>query len=846
MAQPTNAAPHTIKPHRQRSSSMYDVSGGALGLFGATFPPPRPPKSKSRGNIKVVASPPDQNRFPTPSSSESSPKSRKPSPPPSDPVDVASPTSPIAITPFKSRNTSQVSLRNSPPNPEVERILAKPALLRTKPKGARPRSSTMYSTSPISIPTAEQNRSSATISPTAVGQSPFYLASTKPGGKSSSSSSSPVNLSPVKPSSPPQRRIVSKPSATQPFDIGKERSLNRRSGLRVVNTTPPLDEAELPSPLSPSLSDDSDSSANLSIPQFYSNPRASSSEKTMDTMSFALRSLAPAHTPTIDHLSPKILQAGGGSRRKLGSVVAAKEKKSVTASVSSSPMVTANKPGSKSRTPNASSTPVVGSQKSGGASAGSRKTAAASSKSTTPLDSPSVLGPTPIKRRTDFIVSKGGGGDDVDEDQDDDESTINRPSVPVLVPSSSSGPSFTKRKKQHGVPPPLKLAGSNFSKNGGKSTHRRSSRASSIIGTAPLSPRTPLSPALSIMSTVTIATLVGRPRRPTEKELRRRRFAKLTRTLGEDIPPELLAGSSVGKRRIEGGGSKGATQRANTIVVGSRDTKKKAIAGLDVGSRKKTTGVGSRWSGVFTGGGGGGVDGVVRDSSGSGGARLSTHFPLSAPLAGGGGDASGPASPNVLRKYGSLRRKRGMSDGSNAAVEVDAKLANFNNHRVSGSAVKTVKSEAQPPMAPYFEDHPFRMVVEEPEPTAMPTTVVAASPDPRGGTLQPDSHLQRDSVYSMVNDNPWMRASLAFPMQYDSPFIEYAAAAFAGVNVNEVNVSGSVGGGGNRTSTYLTLPPLDFVHSDPTGVHRKEKRDGWSGEWNQPHIKDVIEKLRQL
>jgi hypothetical protein len=82
-------------------------------------------------------------------------------------------------------------------------------------------------------------------------------------------------------------------------------------------------------------------------------------------------------------------------------------------------------------------------------------------------------------------------------------------------------------------------------------------------------------------------------------------------------------------------------------------------------------------------------------------------------------------------------------------------------------------------------------------------------------------------------------------MQYDSPFIEYAAAAFAGVNVNEVTVNGG-GLGGNRTSTYLTPPPLEFMEHGTTGVYRKERRDGWSGEWNQPHIKDVIEKLRQL
>ena len=30
------------------------------------------------------------------------------------------------------------------------------------------------------------------------------------------------------------------------------------------------------------------------------------------------------------------------------------------------------------------------------------------------------------------------------------------------------------------------------------------------------------------------------------------------------------------------------------------------------------------------------------------------------------------------------------------------------------------------------------------------------------------------------------------------------------------------------------------------GIRRQERRQGWSGEWNQPHIQDVIEKLRML
>ena len=60
-----------------------------------------------------------------------------------------------------------------------------------------------------------------------------------------------------------------------------------------------------------------------------------------------------------------------------------------------------------------------------------------------------------------------------------------------------------------------------------------------------------------------------------------------------------------------------------------------------------------------------------------------------------------------------------------------------------------------------------------------------------------------------------------------------------------------------EVSSPLERPFLDFTVStqesflappiiDDRGVVRKERNQGWSGEWNQPHIRDVIEKLREL
>ena len=51
---------------------------------------------------------------------------------------------------------------------------------------------------------------------------------------------------------------------------------------------------------------------------------------------------------------------------------------------------------------------------------------------------------------------------------------------------------------------------------------------------------------------------------------------------------------------------------------------------------------------------------------------------------------------------------------------------------------------------------------------------------------------------------------------------------------------------------FVDLPYLASAQNEPSstpttpGVKRKERRHGWSGEWNQAHIQEVIEKLRTL
>jgi hypothetical protein len=61
----------------------------------------------------------------------------------------------------------------------------------------------------------------------------------------------------------------------------------------------------------------------------------------------------------------------------------------------------------------------------------------------------------------------------------------------------------------------------------------------------------------------------------------------------------------------------------------------------------------------------------------------------------------------------------------------------------------------------------------------------------------------------------------------------------------------AIGGLRRSNGTYLDVPQeVDGDEGEwenlENGVYRKERRQGWSGEWNQPHIQTVIEKLRQL
>ncbi|KAF6749220.1 hypothetical protein DFP72DRAFT_543645 [Ephemerocybe angulata] len=686
-----------LRPHRSsrvRSSSMYDPPPPSEPLSVPTGPAPRGPLQLHRpyGKVKVrhgvwksdsphhpymIEGPPISTtkvdrRGPTVLKASNSdemlrtplrkkvvgptgprlPHARPAPPPPSDlshREDVS-----MSVTRPQHRSGSDPSLRSSGSNPDVERILAQPTLLKSAPQ-RRPRANTMDSA--IGCP---PYRHATTTDAKVVPVHPFPDLSS--------------NLPPVGESRGPVAHT------------------NRPPRLYHTTTTPV------------SSSGSEYSSDNLSLPPFYSNPRATKSDKTvdtlrtLDTMAGAIRGLGPVHTPTIEQLSK-----GKSKRRRPkvrgGDTKAADGGGSVKETNQNEPRFLSQEgarelvtPSPLALSPNPVGLPPVASKRS-------------SVVSETPKvpfpQPPSTHDLAPVKMRTG-------------------------------VPRQSAQSTVTRRIPRI-PPPPLTLAPPTTRNRKGV----RQSRASSLT--------VPLSPTLSTVST--IAAIIAKPNKPSEKELRRRRFLKLTRTLGEDIPPELLVNNL-----------SGAQIRDSVVVNFSESTSKS-----------------SRRSISFS------VD--------ENGPRLNTQFPLSTTF-----EVSD--SPNVLRKLPSIRRR----DGPPAPA-------------LSSPITPTDPS----PSAPYFEDHPFRIVIED-------------TGDPVSQTTR--THAPRDSVYSIRDDIPWMRASLALPISFDTPFIEYAGVA----NVMRDEKGALIRG---------VSPGLLDV-GDPRGVYRREKRQGWSGEWNQPHIQDVIEKLRQL
>ncbi|TFK33124.1 hypothetical protein BDQ12DRAFT_691533 [Crucibulum laeve] len=113
------------------------------------------------------------------------------------------------------------------------------------------------------------------------------------------------------------------------------------------------------------------------------------------------------------------------------------------------------------------------------------------------------------------------------------------PSLPMDLPGSQIGVETKKRGRPLPQPLLLRLRSVPVAPNDTRAG-KRDSVLSSTTTTVQAQPLSPLSPTFSVNTTTP-----ERKRAPTDKE-KRRKMAKLTRTLGENVPPELVFGTSPG------------------------------------------------------------------------------------------------------------------------------------------------------------------------------------------------------------------------------------------------------------------------------------------------------------
>lgn len=739
------------------------------------------------------------------------------------------------------KNNSQGSLGSNRSNPEVDRILAQPTILQGGLGPSRTRASTMNSAA-----ARDARRPSASI--------PVDIEDEEEAGEYahageitdiSTGTFEAIEREAVSgtaffgdhPSPPPALQVTIQDHSVTSTAAHLTRSTE---GYPTPHSEHPC-SPNLLAPPSPAFSVSSSvsrySSDALSIPAFYNNPRASprlddSSDsnsrrsmdtlRSLDTMAGALRALGPVCTPTIEQMPKRPSKRDRKRRRESTVDIASSHPKGIAVLTATDRNIPAARNGVKGE--------VKGKGRITGAvdaHAQARAEAEARARAiVTP--SPLVMSPNPVglpplaSRRSSAIVTPApapaatprvvGGNVTrtiapgrpklmvVNADPTDDDST------PTITDAAQ--PASKAVAKVHKIPrippPPLSLAPTLTTVRQRK-IHRRQSRASSIVP--------PLSPALSTVSTIA-AIISGRPRKPSDKELRRRRFNKLTRTLGEDIPPELLVSNLAGN-----GGGRGHSlvvegTNARPVGVGARDSK------ISIGGIPASRMVWNRHS-------------IAGDEliSPNPNPRLSTHWEIGSP-----DSKFSTGSPNVLKKFPSIRRK----DPNALAVSTSAKLQMQPPKYPDDLGTPLASPVTPDSAAPYFENHPFRVVIEDTDAGApYPSSSMGGTFGPltENGHPQRYSHAQRDSIYSVRDDIPWMRASLALPIAFETPFIEYAGIAGIMRDVGERGVSpGLLDVRNARAEGGL----------DPSGVYRREKRQGWSGEWNQPNIQDVIQKLRQL
>ncbi|TEB21372.1 hypothetical protein FA13DRAFT_132070 [Coprinellus micaceus] len=320
-----------------------------------------------------------------------------------------------------------------------------------------------------------------------------------------------------------------------------------------------------------------DSDDALSLPAFYRNPHASHSDETlgtigsigsigtmatvgtMDTMGVALRSLGPAQRPTIRGIRSRV-----ASVNKNGGVVMTERR---TSNVGSG---TVDGPRSMPQV-KAEPTKAQAYPKVGGPREKEKQPEVKTKGILRPKDGRSLETPSSLALSTNLPglpSSQASPAPNVGAQRPHSSAVAAHKalvgvhgSVPTKVstPASSTQPPPRPPRRVHRVPPPLILQPPALPTKNLEAQLAITPKSSTSFRFPP--PPTPLSPALSFMSSMSAlstvstiaAVMLNRPKskqpRISEKELRRRRFLKLTKTLGEDVPPELVSVKAAAPRR---------------------------------------------------------------------------------------------------------------------------------------------------------------------------------------------------------------------------------------------------------------------------------------------------------
>ncbi|KAJ3531466.1 hypothetical protein NMY22_g8141 [Coprinellus aureogranulatus] len=378
------------------------------------------------------------------------------------------------------------------------------------------------------------------------------------------------------------------------------------------------------------------------------------------------------------------------------------------------------------------------------------------------------------------------------------------PLTETKITSTAPRPPPRHPRRAHRVPPPLVLFPLPSTKNF-KTEISLTPTSGSSFQYQFQPPPTPLSPALSIMSSTsgssTFSTISGvmvnhpkaKRKGLSEKELRRRRFLKLTKTLGEDVPPELVQVKVPVPRGSRAAGF------ASSMGKGAKSDHVFGIVKL--GQRKKN----ERDS--FCGRGTSGSRNSIvlspllhSNSPPIPGTNANTYDqPLSpmSPLSPISPMLFRTPSPNVLCNYPLFH----PSDKANLPGPSLSNSSSCMPRTATSVPSPGIQGNVAQIATPDLMKHPFRVSVEDESPSSMDACFDGAQGD-------------RDSTHFI--QNPWMRDSLDLDIAFDIPLFNCGphAGTFKASQMRHHRRSGTLGARPTRRTSIVHRLPDDLLYGN--------------------------------